>query len=92
MTLLVWNITLPNHPEFEQRFILSTGVADSASPLTVGETEIQFLRTSISPLMSMMVIDNVSVELNGTRVECSYGGAVMSTIIIKVIGTGMSII
>ena len=35
-----------------------------------------------------MIIDNVSTSLNGTRVECSYGGGVVSTDIINVIGNG----
>ena len=88
LTLLVWNIIFPNRPGFEQRFILSTGVADSATPLTVGETEFQFLRTSTSPLTSTMVIGNVNTTLNGTRVECSYGGSMMSTTIINILGNG----
>jgi hypothetical protein len=33
-----------------------------------------------------MVIDNVSSNVNGTRVECSSGGRVVSTDIINVIG------
>ena len=48
----------------------------------------QFLRTSTSPLMSTMIIGNVAVGLNGTRVECTYGGSVMSTITINVIRIG----
>ena len=70
------------------------GIADSVSPLTVGETRFQFLRTSVSPLISTMIVDNVAVELNGTRVDCSYGsmGSLMSTSIMNVIGYGMSFI
>ena len=36
-----------------------------------------------------MVIDNVSSDVNGTIVECSYGDRVVSTDIIKVIRNGM---
>ena len=74
----------------ETHFNLSLGSADSSPPLTVGQTMFQFLRTSTSPLTSMMIIDNVAVELNGTRVDCSYVGSVMSSNIINVIRTGMS--
>ena len=88
-TALIWNMTFPHRPGYEQRLILAGGSADSASPFTVGQTEFQFLRTSVSPLMSTMVIDNVSSILNGTRVSCSYGGGVMSTDIINVIGNGI---
>ena len=88
-TALLWNMTFPHRPGYEQRLILAGDIADSASPFTVGQTVFQFLRTSISPLMSLMVIDNVSSILNGTRVDCSYGGGVMSTDIINVIGNGI---
>ena len=90
VTLLQWDIFFPNQSVPETRFISSLGSADSVSPLTVGQTMFQFLRTSTSPLTSMMIIDNVTVELNGTRVDCSYGGSVMSTTIINVIRPGMS--
>ena len=84
-------MSFPHHPGYECRFILAGGMADSASPITVGQTMLQFLRTSVSPLISVMVIDNVSTILNGTRVECSYGGGVMSTDVINVIGNSMLI-
>jgi hypothetical protein len=35
-----------------------------------------------------MVIDNVSSDVNGTRVECSSGDGVVSTDITNVIGNG----
>ena len=69
---LTWNMTFPHHPGYEQQF-LAGGIADRASPLIVGQTDtFQFLRTSVSPLISVMVhvIDNVSTVLNRTRVEC----------------------
>ena len=49
-------------------------------------------RVSVStmPLISKMVISNVSVKLNGTRVDCSYGGSLMSTTFISVIKYGMN--
>ena len=91
-TSLTWNLTFPHRPGYERRLILAGVISDSASPLTVSQTVFKFLRTSVSPLISVMVIDNMSAILNGTRVECSYGGAVMSTNIINVIGSGMLII
>ena len=88
VTLLAWNITLQHR--YEQRFISSMGSADSAAPLTEGQTMFQFLRTSVSPLISTIMIDNVTAALNGTRVECYYSGRVMSTTIINVVRPGMS--
>ena len=91
-TSLIWNMSFPHRPGYERRFILAGGIADSASPLNVSQTMFQFLRTSVSPLISVMVIDNVDTTLNGTRVECSYGGGVMSTNIINIIGRCMLIL
>ena len=86
--ILTWNITLPNHRGYEQRAFFSTGSAESALPLTVNQTRFQFFRTSASPLISTMVIDNMSTILNGTRVKCSYGGGMKETTILNVIGNG----
>ena len=88
---LTWSITVSHRPGDERRLILAGGGADSALPLTVSQTMFQFLRTSVSPLISIMVIDNVNTILNGTRVECLYGDGVMSTDIINVIGSGTSL-
>ena len=88
MTLLRWSLTFPGQSEPETRFISSTSIANSSTPLNESQTMFQFLRTSVSPLMSVMIIDNVAVDLNGTRVECTYGGSVVSTTTINVIRIG----
>ena len=87
-TLIQWSLTIPSRSP-ELRFISTDGNTVSVTPFIVGQTVFQFLRTSTSPLTSLMVIDNVSADVNGTRVECSYGGRVVSTDIINVIGSGM---
>ena len=90
VTLLQWNIVFPDSSDSEIRFISSRGSAESAkSTFTLGHTVFQFSRTSSSPLTSLIVIDNVTTGLNGTRVECSYGDRVMTTTIINVIENGM---
>ena len=91
VTLLQWTLTIPDRPAPDIRFLSSSGGTASVTPLIVGQTLFQFLRTSVSPLTSTMVINNVSTSLNGTRVECSYGGEVMETTIINVVGNGKSI-
>ena len=88
-SILMWNITFPHRPGHERRAVFSIGSAESASPLTVNQTRFQFLRTSVSPLISTMVIDNMSTILNGTRVECSYGGGMKETTILNVIRNGI---
>ena len=87
-TLLQWSVDIPGRPAPELRFISTDGNTIRVTPLTVGQTLFQFLRTSTLPLTSLMVIDNVSSDVNGTRVECSDGGRLVSTDIIKVIGNG----
>ena len=86
--MLTWSITVPDRPGTERRLILAGGGADSALPLTIGQTTFQFLRTLVSPLISIMVIDNVNTVLNGTRVDCLKEDGVMSTDIINVINIG----
>ena len=93
VTLLQWTITFANRSGSETRFLTSGANTNSAPSLTLGQTVFQFLRISTSPLTSMMVIDNVAAELNGTRVECHSlsGSGVMATntqILINVIGNG----
>ena len=88
MIQLRWSLTFPGQSDPEIRSISSFGSANSSTPLTESQTMFQFLRTSVSPLMSVMIIDNVAVDLNGTRVECTYGGSVMSTTTINVIRIG----
>ena len=91
-TLLLWSVTSTSLSVSQRRFISSDSNATSVTPLTVGQTMFQFFRTSTSPLISTMTIDNVSTSLNGTRVECSYGSEVTETTIITVIGNGMLVL
>ena len=83
-TYIEWLLDVPSRMVPQLWFISSDGNTISVTPLTVGQTLFQFLRTSTSPLTSLMVIDNVSSDVNGTIVECSDGGRVVSTDIIKV--------
>ena len=89
VTLLGWILSIPDRPGPDLRFVSSSGSTASVLPLIVGQTVFQFLRTSVSPLISTLVVNNVSMSVNGTRVECSYSGEVMETTIINVIGNGM---
>ena len=86
LTLLKWSIIIADRLMPEERFISSTGSAESQAPLIINYTEFQFLRTSTSPLMSTVLIDNVTAYLNGTRVECTGRDTTSTTVI--VIGNG----
>ena len=90
VTLLQWNIVFPDSSDPEIHFISSGGSAESAkSTFTLGQTVFRFSRTSSSPMTSLIVIDNVTTSLNGTRVEYSYSDRVMTTTVINVIENGM---
>ena len=86
-TLLTWDITIPSHSESEIRFFSSIGNL-TESHLTVGETVFQFIRTSLSPLMSTMVINTITTSLNGTRVDCYDVDKLVSTAVINVVENG----
>ena len=83
-TLLRWSFMLPGRSQPESRYISSRGMVDRVTPRTVGQTEFQFLRTSTSPLMSVIVITSLTAELTGTRVDCSSGDSVMAMFIINI--------
>ena len=92
VTLIQWNLNFPNSSDPETRFISSGGSAESsASTFTLGQTVFHFSRTSTSPLASLIIINNATTSLSGTRVDCSYDGSVMSATNINVIGNGMII-
>ena len=87
--LLVWSVIFnsPYLQHTEVRSIDSIGSAESQAPFIINHTEFRFLRTSVSPLISTMIINNVSIILNRTRVDCTYDG-MMSTTFINVIKYG----
>ena len=89
-TLLQWSLAIPGRSQPEIRFISSMGPSENnVSVFAVGQTMFRFLRTSTSPLASLMIINNVAVELNGTQVDCSYGNIMVSTTVINVIRNGV---
>ena len=73
--LLEWSITFNSSSlqHTEMRSIDSLGSAKSQPPFIVNYTEFQFLRNFVSPLISTMIINNVSTILNGTRIDCRMG-------------------
>ena len=86
-TFLRWSISFPHHIHPEERIISSTGSVDSQTPLSERSAYFQFLRTSRTPLISTMLIDNINADLNETRIECMFGEP--TTTVITVIGNGI---
>jgi hypothetical protein len=74
-SILVWDISILhiNAGTPTQRIVLSQG--DLLSPeLSLGITEFNITRTSESPLISQLLITNVTTEINGSTIYCSEDG------------------
>ena len=67
---LEWNITIPHFHLSQTRAISSSNSALFASPLELPSVLFTFAITSKSPLMSKLVINSTTFELNGTKVLC----------------------
>jgi hypothetical protein len=87
-TLLLWEVAIP-HRTPELRFIITVPntTVNPFNPPNVAQ--FYFMKTSISPLVSMILIENVSIGLNGTRVEYSAGGEVIEATVLTVIENGI---
>ena len=89
---LYWDISVPHlaGATISPRLVLNQGVI--ISPVfKIGFTEFNITRTSESPLISQLMVTNVTTETNGSTIYCSQdsngNGAPMTTI--NVINKGM---
>ena len=72
-SILYWDFSVPHVAAIFQRIILSQG--DLLSPeFRIGFTEFNITRTSDSPLISQLLINNVTTEINGSTIYCSEDG------------------
>ena len=73
-SVLYWTVSIPHGATIqEQRIVLSQG--DLLSPeFRIGFTEFNISRTSDSPLISQLLINNVTTEINGSTIYCSEDG------------------
>ena len=53
----------------------------SPSHLEINGGDLRFTRTSTSPLVSVVLIDNVTSSLNGARLNCTHSEGMTSTVI-----------
>ena len=69
--ILYWDFSVPHVPSATtQRLVLSQG--DLLSPeFRIGFTEFNISRTSSSPLISQLLISNVTTEINESTIYCS---------------------
>jgi hypothetical protein len=72
--VLYWDVSIPHMAsEPIQRLVLSQGGL-LATEFKIGFTEFNITRTSESPLISQLLINNVTTEINGSSIYCSEDG------------------
>ena len=71
-SILYWDISVPMATPLE-RLVLSQGALLSPD-FRIGFTEFNITRTSDNPLISQLLINNVTTEINGSTIYCSEDG------------------
>ena len=87
-SILYWDVSVPRMQVAgaitRERIVASQGIILS-SDFRIGFTGFNITRTSDSPLISQLLINNVTTEINGSTIYCSEDGdensAPMMTII-----------
>ena len=89
-SILYWTVSVPHLDTTRKRIVLSQGGLLSPE-FRIGFTEFNITRTSGSPLISQLLISNVTTEINGSTIYCSEDGNETNApmIAIKVIYKGM---
>ena len=72
-SVLFWDISVPHMVSTTQRIVQSQGVLLTPE-FRIGFTEFNVSRTSESPLISQLLINNVTTEINGSTIYCSEDG------------------
>ena len=69
-SIMYWNASIAHLDTTRERIVLSQGVILSPK-FKIGFTEFNVTRTSPSPLISQLLINNVTTEINGSTIYCS---------------------
>jgi hypothetical protein len=73
-SVLFWDVSVPHMTSATtQRIVPSQGTILSPE-FRIGFTEFNITRTSESPLISELLIKNVTTEINGSTIYCSEDG------------------
>ena len=72
-SILYWIVSSPPLGTPREIIVTSQGILLS-SEFRIGFTEFNVSCTSDSPLISQLLISNVTAEINGSRVYCSEDG------------------
>ena len=77
-SFLYWDVSIPRLAAMSREVIVSSIGDISITALEqfngLHTTEFNVTRTSENPLISQMMISNVSTEMNGSTIYCSEGG------------------
>ena len=72
--ILVWDFSVPHMASTAfQRIVQNQGILLSPDS-KIGFTVFNVTRTSDSPLISQLLINNVTIEINGSNIYCSEDG------------------
>ena len=72
-SVLFWDVSVPHMAGTTQRIIQSQGIL-LPSEFRIGFTEFNISRTFESPLISQLLINNVTTEINRSTIYCSEDG------------------
>ena len=72
-SVLFWDVSVPHLDPPREIIVQSQGVL-LAPEFRIGFTEFNITLTSESPLISQLLINNVTTEINGSTIYCSEDG------------------
>ena len=70
-SFLYWNVSVPHQATLTRERIVSSQGDILLPEFNIGFTEFSITRTSGSPLISQLLISNVTIEINGLSIYCS---------------------
>ena len=74
-SILYWDVSVPRTPgDTSQRIIVPSQGVILSPDFKIGFTEFNISRTSDNPLISQLLINNVTTETNGSTIYCSEDG------------------
>jgi hypothetical protein len=71
-SILYWDVSVPHLATNRERIVTSQGI--TSPEFKIGFTEFNTTLTSEGPLISQLLINNVTTEINGSTVYCSEDG------------------
>ena len=73
-SFLYWNVSIPHQSTLTRERIVASQGYILLPEFRIGFTEFNITRTSESPLINQLLINNVTTEINGSTIYCSEDG------------------